>query len=172
MALQTILITYAFISVLCLCIGVAIFDNGQEIVELKALGIKSLQSSIWYAAVFIFLILFLTSVIFSSIGIMLSTRLSTGTTIGMTIAVGVYIPISGLLSTFARKPEVVPVSRTLAALQTLKTTFDHELASNPLLAEVFPDLKNISQQLTVMATDEIYSNAMKTGDTDAFSKIW
>lgn len=173
LALQTLLLMYATVSVLFLCFGVMIFDNGSQIPELNAIGFKSLKTSIWYAGIFMFLILYLTALIFSSLGIMISTKLSTGTTIGIIIAIGVYIPISGLIGMFARKPEAYPISVQESSLQTVEKIIQARLESNPLIEEMYPNLKQkTSDFMNNQDVTNLYNKALSADQKDSYHNLY
>lgn len=174
-ALQTLLVMYAFVSVFFLCMGIVIFDNGSHIPGLKSMGVGSLKQNIWYASIYIFLILYLTSLIFSSLGIMISTKLSVGATIGIIIAIGVYIPISGLIGMFARKPEVStpPLSNQQASLSVANSTIDSQLKSNPLIKNLYPDLQSKAHDLFVTQdTSSLYNAAMSSDQKDSYPNLY
>lgn len=115
--------------------------------------------------------MYITSLFFSSIGLILSTRLSTGATIGITIALGIYIPLSGLLSIFMRKPEAIPVSRTEAYTQIFAEHFQKTIDSNPAMKLLFPGMKdNVEKLVETTKSSDIYNKAVSTDDKDAFEK--
>lgn len=175
-ALQTFLLLYAFVSVLFLCIGVGIFDNGSRISGLSIMGVSKISSKIWYVGVFIFIILYITALIFSSIGIIISTKLSVGTTIGIVIAVGVYIPISGILGLFVRKSEAIPIS-TNTTINSLVNKVDKQLSS-PLgqqLQNLDPDFAQLSSGVNKLRNDlseDMLYQSISTDDKDGFQKVW
>lgn len=175
-ALQTFLLLYAFVSVLFLCIGVGIFDNGSKISGLSIMGVSKISSKIWYVGVFIFIILYITALIFSSLGIIISTKLSVGSTIGIVIAIGVYIPISGILGLFVRKSEAIPISAN-TNINTLVNKVDKQLNS-PLgqqLQALDPDFSQLSSGLNKLRNDlseDMLYQSVATDDKDSFQKIW
>lgn len=106
---------------------------------------------------------------FSSIGLILSTRLSTGATIGITIALGIYIPLSGLLSVFMRKPEAVPISKTEAYTQMFAEHFETAIDENPAMQLIFPDMKkDVADLVATTKSSDLYNKAIKTDDHDSF----
>lgn len=173
LALQTLLIIYSIVSILFLCAGVTIFDNGSKIPELKLMGIGSLKQSIWYAALFMFVILYLTALIFSSLGIIISTKFSTGTTIGIITAIGVYIPISGLIGMFVRKPEAYPISISAMNLDVADKLLSSELDKNPIVGDLFPDLKQKSEDFfSTQKSTDLYKKAISAEQKDSYSKMY
>lgn len=172
-ALQTLLLMYSVVSVLALCTGISIFDNGSQISGLKAMGIGNLKTEIWYAGIFIFIILYLTALIFSSLGIMISTKLSTGSTIGIIIAIGVYIPISGLIGMFIRKPEAYPVSNQQVISDIAHKSIDNEFEHNKLVSQLYPDLKNkVDQFFSTTDSTDIYNLAVSADQKDNYKNFF
>lgn len=172
-ALQTLLIIYSCTSVLALCSGVMIFDNGNQIPGLKSVGIGSLKASIWHAAIYVFLILYITSLIFSSLGIMISTKLSAASTVGVVIALGIYIPISGLIGMFVRKDEAYPVSREETTSKFVEDRLFSEMKSNPLIEMMYPNLKTEASDF-FNSTDatKIYNQAVYSGQEDSYKGLF
>lgn len=103
LSMQTLILSYTLVVALTFLVGITIFDKGNQISDMATLGVKSLKSKVGIIFAYIWMILFVVSLIFSSIGLLLSTRLSVGSTIGISIALGIIIPISSLVGMFTHK---------------------------------------------------------------------
>ena len=110
-ALQTLLILYSIITSATLAITILVFDNGNLIFDFHFFsGLKTLKESAWIIFVFVSFILYVMSLIFSSIAILISTKFSVSTTVGFSIAMGIIIFVTPLIRRFSEKQEQIAIT--------------------------------------------------------------
>lgn len=171
LALQTVIFGWALFTVICFVSGIAAFDKGYKIEGLKQLGVDTVTSQIPLVGGFILLILFVTGLIFSSIGLLLSTKLSVGSTIGISIALGIIIPITSLVGVFLKAEAFKPLKNSEFLQQQKK----FEVMSNPtspIAAQASEVVQKIQELENSEQVKRIYKLGVATGDTDKYSWAW
>ena len=173
LALQTVLIFYALFTIIAFAGMTYLFDVGDKLSGLEYIGIETMKSKIIIVSTYIFIILLLIGLIFSSIALLLSTKLSVGATIGASIAIGVIIPITSLVGTFTRNNQYKVVSNQKGA--TLITTAQNFLDNLPHVQALDdPELKAARDELNDLIEDKnsIYNLALETEEKNIFNYLW
>ncbi len=167
LSLQTVIFGWAIFTVICFISGIAAFDKGYKIEGLKELGVSTVTSQLPIVGAYVLIILFVTGLIFSSIGLLLSTKLSVGSTIGISIALGIIIPITSLIGVFLKKDSFkVLTNRELALQERSFQALDG--LNNPLA----PVAKQIHDFQNSASLENIYKLGVSTGSTNMYNWAW
>ena len=178
LALQTMMVLFNAIVISFFALSVLLFDKGDELAILTAIGFSTLKSNITSVAFFMFLILMTTSTIFTSLAILISTKMGSGATIGITSALGIIIPITGVVSTFTRNIEYTHIendsmTNTYNFISRLDQQTSDSSNNNVQLVDLEPlidSFKDLYEQ--VKSDDGLLGLGISTGETDGFKSSW
>ncbi|MCR8612893.1 MAG: ABC transporter permease [Mycoplasma sp.] len=163
------LLNLSFILVLILSLSLAILLNEHTVSITENPEFNpdlSLKHNLWKIALVLFAIGAVIILILSSIGLMLSTKLSVGGTVGITLAIGLIIPVSGIVGQFTNKigytvdfveRDALSSNRVNRRLESSNITDDTVKAANIL----YPDLSPIINSPAFNQLPESTQNAVR-----------
>lgn len=174
LALQTTLIGFAFLTTISFGVVTAILDKGHYLNDLGTYGAKTLRSQLPMVMIYLFMIIYLMCLIFSSIALLISTKLSYGGTIGASIALGVIIPITSLTWTFTHKESHYSLTNNRALKNVMNFEENYrELNGNSqyYLSESAKQLQR--EYFSKLAKDNsIFGLGISSGMEDGFESSW
>ena len=198
LALQTFLLIYSLFTAFSEVITILIFDNGDQFTSNTLFfGISTLKEKAFVIFGFTTLILYIMSLTFSSITILLSTRLSVSSSIGIAIAISVVIPITRLVYVFTSKDEIQKVinknplqeinpfenidPQKQKQYSNLLSIYKADIARSPQYVQDFVKFldfektkENYQTSLNKLSKDpkSIYEIGYLTGEIDSYKNLW
>lgn len=182
MSLQTVMLVYTFITAFAFMIAMLSFDTGDKVSQINALGVATLSQNAPWTSMIMWAILSIFGLIFSSIALLLSTRLSTGTTIGIAIAIGVFIPMTGIISYFTKKVEVEKVANnelenTYTAMKSLDEIYNENSDAlsdmlNKSIEDISTALSNQGVNTSIIVNPNITTDVIWNGINNSFMEFY
>lgn len=174
-ALQTLLVLFAIGTTLSFVIVTAILDKGHLIKDIDLYGAHTLRSQLPIVALYLFVIIYIMCLIFSSLSLLISTKLSFGGTIGASIALGIIVPITALIWTFTHKASEYKLSNRSAinAIYDAQGQFKEDD-----VPQEFRHLSDNTQEAQrnyfteALNVNSIYALGLSSGMSDSFESAW
>lgn len=164
LALQTTIAAYTLITAIAFMVTIEAADIGKNI-DLSIVGTSSLASKAIAISLLMWLVLEVLAVIFSSIGLLVSSKFSIGVSAGICIGIGVVIPVTSIIGTFASKTAYEDVSTNHSeAKQVIETGVLPNLTEKDIPASAIDVYKNLPD----LKINTPYKIGVETGEKDSF----
>ncbi|MDK2819683.1 MAG: ABC transporter permease subunit [Mycoplasmataceae bacterium] len=178
LALLTIIAIYSAILISFYIFLVLILDPGNKIANLD---ITPLRDQIFYVGLIVMIIVFILTLMFSSIALILSSKLASSATIALVAGLGAIIPITGILPTFTQKQPLNMITPPVNVLSINKIPRQETITFvNSFIQDENVNSDNIINLFdTVKINDEIIDNnknyiknlGISSGDSDLYSNL-
>ena len=174
-ALQTLLVLFAMGTTLSFVIVTAILDKGHLINDIDLYGAHTLRSQLPIVALYLFIIIYIMCLIFSSLSLLISTKLSFGGTIGASIALGIVVPITALVWTFTHKSAEYKLSDKSAINDIYDAQGQFKQDDIPQEFRKLSDSTLSAQReyfIEASNVNSIYALGLSSGMSDSFEDSW
>lgn len=178
LALLTIIAIYTSILISFYIFLVLILDPGNKIANLD---IPPLRNQIFAVGFIVMIIVFILTLMFSSIALIISSKLGSSATIALVAGLGAIIPITGILPTFTQKQPLNMITPPVNILSTNKIPRQETIAfinkiindediNNDNIIDLFNMIKNNDKKID-NNKKYIKNLGITSGELDLYSNL-